>query len=419
MGEKTRRVAVAAAAIAAAVVGAMALVPAGNREVAHATSVVVASTPADDRAAVASAYRSRYEPALRVDIGWTGATSTCTAGSIAPTAQQATLDAINFVRALAGLRSVSFDAALSAKAQQAALVYYANRNLSHEIPDGWLCSTATAREAGANSNVAFGAGGAKAIDMYMDDPGTSNTVVGHRRWILNPSAVTMGSGSTSASNALWVIGQRARVGTFANPAWVSWPTDGYFPSQLEPDGRWSLSGDAARTYDFRSAKISVRDSSGAVMPVTRYAAADGYGNDTLVWKVDGIAPAAGGQVRAYSVSVTGIVKAGKTLSHSYTVSLFDAMALQVTRVASLAGAARSPITAGRALAAVNPAFSPSAASFTYRWYRGTTAIPGATRANYTVTAADRGSRIHVAVTASRASYTPVVSVSAATAVVVR
>jgi hypothetical protein len=160
----------------------------------------------------------------------------------------------------------------------------------------------------------------------MADWGSNNVSVGHRRWILYPQATTMGSGSTEVANALWVLGDTADKGDYANPSWVSWPTAGYFPTQLEPDGRWSLAGDSTHSYDFSKAKVTVKNSAGKKLTVKVRTLHDGYGNDTLVWEVPGINAARGSVERTYAVKVTGIKRNGTTVSHAYSVTFFDPVA---------------------------------------------------------------------------------------------
>jgi hypothetical protein len=58
----------------------------------------------------------------------------------------------------------------------------------------------------------------------------------------------------------------------------------------------------------------------------------------------------------------------------------------------------------------------SGAALTYQWYRGSSALPGATKTTYTPTAADVGHRIAVEVTGSRSGLTPLVLRSSAVTV---
>lgn len=280
--------------------------------------------------AVLDAYRNVWAPAHAVPITWTGSVDTCTPGSVSAAAHQATLDTVNFYRSMAGLNPVSFNPTLSARNQADALLIAANLALSHTPPTSSKCYTPDAALAASHSNIAGSppgstiAAGAHAIDLYMIDP--TVVTVGHRRWLLYPPTRTMGSGSTDHSNSLYVSGDTAVAapGTFSNPAWVTWPTAGYFPRQMEPQGLWSITGNAARAWDFRDATVSVQGPSGAV-PVTKQVLAPGYGNDTLVWKLGSAVPAVSGSAElVYDVTVSGIrTGSGAVVNHSYRVIMFN------------------------------------------------------------------------------------------------
>jgi uncharacterized protein YkwD len=271
----------------------------------------------DSRASVREAYNAELVPALDVPIGWTGSIEGCDPGTPSAAAQQATLDAVNYFREMAGLTAVTFDATLSTKAQAAALMMLANGQLSHDPPPTWLCYTPEGDAGAGASNLYLGVSGAEAIAGYLRDPGASNTAVGHRRWILHPPRTTMGSGSTSDSNALYVFGSTGARPP-STPEWIGWPTEGYFPAPLEPGGRWSLSHENA---DFSGAAVTVTKGS-TPLAVTVHPVVSGYGDQTIAWQV---APgyALGGADQAYTVQVSGIVVGAQTVSHTYTVRLFD------------------------------------------------------------------------------------------------
>ena len=282
-------------------------------------TVSAAAAPGSSRMTAYTAYQDVLKPALAVPIGWTGSTAGCVAGAPSPQAQSATLTAVNYYRDLAQLPRVTFDPTLSAKAQDMALMMYAQNDIRHDPPPTWACYTAAGRAGAESSNLYLGRTGADAVAGYMEDPGSFNNFVGHRRWILYPPQVTMGSGSTSGSNALYVQGAQAAPSP-PPPAWVPWPTPGYVPFQVEPTGRWSLSASNSTT-DFSGARVSVT-SGGVQVPVTVQPVMVGYGSPTLVWQLD---PGYGlGRAdRTYDVSVTNILQGGVAVSHAYAVTLFD------------------------------------------------------------------------------------------------
>jgi hypothetical protein len=291
---------------------------------AHPPKAFAGSIDTSNRAAVGRAYNTRLAPNLGTPIHWTGSNRPCRPGHMSRRANRATLESINFVRAMGGLGPVSFTKLLSAKAQRAALIMSANvrkHGLSHYPPRSWRCWTRIGHDAAGHSNLAYSypkitAGGA--IMQYMDDPGAGNEFAGHRRWIMNPPTLTMGNGMTATTNALWVVGS-ATSPSRPDPAWVSWPTAGWFPAPLEPAGRWSLSaGDDSA--DFSQARVHVETAAGAGRRVHEYPVAVGYGPPTLVFSVRNASRPA-----AYKVTVRGIRLSGHSspVRHMYTVRLFN------------------------------------------------------------------------------------------------
>jgi uncharacterized protein YkwD len=370
--------------------------PIGGLTLGPLASVGIDTT---DRAAVRSALVKKLRPALAIPIGWTGSTATCAAGKPSAQAQAATLSAINYFRAMGRLDPVTLDPAMSAQAQQAALMMDANFALDHSPPSSWHCWTQTGADAAGQSNLCLGCTGAEAVSVYMSDPGQNNGVAGHRRWVMYPQTSVMGSGSTRSANALMVFGSGAPLSA-TRPRWVSWPTPGYFPTELEPGGRWSLSGSDA-SVDFGAAKVSVSTATGAKLKVKQEAVVDGYGSNTLVWQVSGLKLPTGTTPRRIDVAVTGIHQGATVVSRRYPVRLFNADArLANTKAPILSG---TPAV-GQVLGVKHGTWSPVATSFGYVWYRGSTQIAGALEARYTLTSADAGAKISVKVIARRAGY---------------
>jgi uncharacterized protein YkwD len=282
------------------------------------TTSTAAPPDSPERDAAYDAYQQQLKPALAVPIGWTGSAASCTPGAPSAAAHSATLTALNYLRGLAKLSPVTFSPTASANAQRAALIMEANSNLSHFPPSTWRCWTSTGQSAAGASNLALGRSGAAAMVEFTFDSGAGNEFTGHRRMLLYPPQRVMGNGATSRADALLVHGTTLDP-TDTGPEWMPWPIAGYFPVQLEPFGRWSLSAAGA---DFSSASVSVRRG-GVSVPLRRYTPVNGYGTNTLTWQVDlNVGP--GRADDPYDVTVTGIRRGGQTVSHSYTVTLFDA-----------------------------------------------------------------------------------------------
>jgi len=71
---------------------------------------------------------------------------------------------------------------------------------------------------------------------------------------------------------------------------------------------------------------------------------------------------------------------------------------------------------GSTLTAKPSTWSPAPTKFTYQWLRNGTAISGATKATYKLTAADAGKKITVQVAGSKSAYRTITTVSTATAI---
>ncbi len=270
-------------------------------------------------AAVNQAYWARYAPKYSLPINWLGGSILgCLPGLSSVTSNAATLSAINYVRSLAGLAPVRFSLDLNARAQRAALMMDANDTLDHHPGRGWRCWSQTGADAASKSNLALAwpeLTSGQIVDMYMDDKGDSNTAAGHRRWILNPFSTVMGNGSTSTANALTVIGPTSS--SRPNPRFVPWPTAGYFPSTLEPSGRWSLSA-GLRNVDFGSARVAVYRNGNRVT-ATKYPVHVGYAQPTVVFQLGANVPRSGN----FRVVVSNIKRPGvRAATYTYDVRLF-------------------------------------------------------------------------------------------------
>lgn len=279
------------------------------------------------RAEVVDFYFSSYRRFEGVPMEWTGSQDECRPGATSQQHMEATLHRINFYRAICGLPgNIRFDESLNDKCQQAALMMSKEGRLSHTPSSDWACFTADGKLAASKSNLHLGREGTFAIDGYMDDPGEQNYAVGHRRWILYPPQVTMGSGSVGAqgnyrpAQALWVT---APFGTRpSEPSWVAWPSPGYFPYALLPHSsrRWSFSMPNA---DFSKASVFVTQNGVALTNSIEHLA-KGYGDNTLVWKLSPPSPFTVSLADTpISVLVSNVLLGNTYRSYVYKVILID------------------------------------------------------------------------------------------------
>ena len=256
---------------------------------------------------------SREEP----DWQFTGDLGGCVAGSTGAEFRSSVIQRVNWYRQMAGMGTVTEDPELSADAQLTALMMLAEDELSHYPGRDWGCHSDVGEAIAAKSNLGLGNAGVAGIDAYMRDDGDNNLPVGHRRWILYPQILEMGTGNMRdprgsymwTSNALDVIsGDRLsqRPDVREERGFVAWPPPGYVPSQTVW-GRWSFSLPGA---DFSNASVAVADASGAVA-VEILDRHSNIGEPGIVWAVAGdtnsyLLPLPRGGDHCYAVTVSGV-----------------------------------------------------------------------------------------------------------------
>jgi uncharacterized protein YkwD len=276
-------------------------------------------------------YKTVFGSTAGVASGWSGDIGTCNAGDTSSAYKAAIVRRINWFRAMAGVpAAIQLDPGFNAKAQQAAMLMSANRQLSHSPPSNWACFNAAGFEAAGKSNLSLGnAGGDAVTDGYMRDPGASNNLVGHRRWLLYPQTQFMGSGDVvgasgfMSSNALWVMDSNVFSGRpSVRDDFVAWPTRGFSPYQVVYP-RWSFSYPKA---DFSAATVSMTEN-GVPISTRLEPVVNGFGENTLAWLpgayTDSMRWARPTGDVPYQVTVGNVFVNGQARSFSYTVTVFD------------------------------------------------------------------------------------------------
>lgn len=293
--------------------------PDGTVVLAPPTAVDATVDPASRTSVLASVAAFPAQDA--VAAGWTGSVGTCTPGTTTTAFRAAVRDRLNWHRNIVGLPDIPENPTASAAAQKAALMMVAEGSLSHSPGSTWACYTAEGAAAAGQSNLYLGRSGPEAISGYVDDPGSNNSAVGHRRWILYPRLASFGTGDTSGSNALHVWDHSAPRP--AGLAFVAWPNAGYTPaSTLPSSGRWSFSlpGAWGEGADFSAATVSVHGPSGAVPATVVSADAQGYGDNTLAFQVGPLGLATSGD-STFVVTVSGVSYQGTARSYRYSVTV--------------------------------------------------------------------------------------------------
>ncbi|MGF1665672.1 MAG: CAP domain-containing protein [Acidimicrobiia bacterium] len=300
-----------------------------------AVTLTDSSIDSYDRASVRAAYDQDYVPLIDSltfpSSPWTGSVAGCDPGSVPASVRDDLLAAVNFYRALADLAPVTRDSGLDADAQAAALIMDANGALSHQPPSSWDCWTQSGYDGAANSNLYLFPPGQtdfliEASKGFMDDPGSGNTAVGHRRWILSPAPRPFGFGVTGRSYAMWVTGGYPDDGHVGAPEHIAWPTAGFFPIELSTT-RWSLSHSRFLEADLTGADVSM-SFEGSRVQISQYNDATNYGFlPTVSWDVtdprfdDWLEE---GRDLTFEIEVTGVDIDGSPTSHDYTVTMAGA-----------------------------------------------------------------------------------------------
>lgn len=271
-----------------------------------------------NRSAVIDAYLKQLKPGLALPTGWTGSALNCIAGSTSAENKASSLAAINYMRAMADLTPVKLTTKLNRQAQAAALIGEANKRITHSPSSRSLCYSKDGYTGAKNGNLALNATGARAVSAYIADLGANNKEAGHRRWLLYPRLAEVGIGDTEISNNIVVLGGKL---TEPKNQWVTWPTAGYFPRELEPQGRWSISFAKA---NFKNASVSVKTSDGSINNI-KLTVRGTYADNTLAWDMR-LPKGYSDTNDDYEVTVTvsNILVGKKYVTRTYKVKLVQA-----------------------------------------------------------------------------------------------
>ncbi len=302
------------------------------------TATTIAPSPAaasdpwqdlTDRQQVINSYDAEFSR-TSPPINWTGDRSSCSAGTTSQAYRNAIMDRVNWFRGFAGVPAgVTENATYSAKAQQSALMMSVSGKLSHSPTQSTFeCFSNDGREASGSGNLYLGRSGPEAITGYMYDPGSNNTSVGHRNWILHPTTRQMGTGDLPSnggwtSNTLWVFDNvfGSQPALRESEGFVAWPPRGFVPGPVVFP-RWSFS---LRGANFNNAQVSVQRVEGNNLtsisaPVVHRSATSGAPFSIIVWEPTGIDtnPAID---TTYRVTITGGTVNGQARTFSYDTTV--------------------------------------------------------------------------------------------------
>lgn len=203
----------------------------------------------------------------------------CDPGVVPAAALDNALVRTNLYRWLAGADPVTLDEDRFETQQACAVLQHAMGGLNHNPPTGAPCYTAEGAAGAGSSNLAFGAGLAGSLDLYVSDNGVPS--LGHRRWVLNPTATTTQFGHKSGWSCMYSFSMNGS----GNPPFVAWPPPGFVPAAAAR-GAFSFSSTTYRPTDDTVVEIAVGDAAFTEVPHTRLPFGYGWG-ETLRFEPEG------------------------------------------------------------------------------------------------------------------------------------
>jgi len=258
-------------------------------------------------------------------------TSPYAAGRISNNTRQQALNALNFVRYVAGLNyNVTSNSTYESYAQAASLVNAVNNELTHypTQPSDMDDSLYKMGKSGAgSSNIGSGySNPAYSILGYADDTGENNlNVAGHRQWILSSRLGQVGFGQVGRYTATYVFDGSDS----SNVTDVAWPARVMPTCLIDTQAQWSLctlisevgSNVTVRVVRRRDGKVWNLSQSNGTVAVTP----SGYGyddNGAVIWSMEGVESYLDGDI--FDVTIRG--SAG---TKSYSVEFFDLYPLDI------------------------------------------------------------------------------------------
>jgi len=260
-----------------------------------------------------------------------GSALLCLPYQTSPATLATMLRALNFARGLSGVAPLTSLTDAGSGAALSALIQAANRVLTHTPGSRMLCYTASGARAAGRSDIGLWGSTvdnwrpsiASVLTGYLTDSGGGNADAAHRLWLLRTAArkLTTGFAMSHSGGWTWVSNDTVVFPNAADvrsgPKFHAWPGKGYFPIQLEPHGRWSLSAASSR-IGFRHARVRVTRN-GHRVKVKRLMPTTSYGDNSLTWQLASRPRLHHKKTAKYCVKVTHI---RHSKAYSYCTYLF-------------------------------------------------------------------------------------------------
>lgn len=203
----------------------------------------------------------------------------CDPGVVPAAALDNALLRTNLYRWLAGSDPVVLDDDRFETQQACAVIQDAQGYLDHHPGESSPCYTPEGAAGAGSSNLAFGAGLAGSVDLYVGDNGVPS--LGHRRWLLNPTATTTQFGHKSSWSCMYSFSMDGS----ASPSFVAWPPPGYVPESAAR-GTFSFSSMTLRPTSDTVVEVAIDDGAFETVPFTNLSWGYGWG-ETLSFSPPG------------------------------------------------------------------------------------------------------------------------------------
>lgn len=249
---------------------------------------------------------------------------------------------LEFIRYLAYLENdITLDAVYTLRAQHAAVLLAANDELSHDpvrapgMHDGFY---QTAHTGAMSSNIAAinwmdNDVLIASIDYFVRDDGAANlSVLGHRRWLLNPYLGKTGFGLANSESGMSYTAMYAHDFSNTPASWetVKWPSEGAFPADLTSyDIPWSVTlNPEAYSPDLSDVTVSIYEQTRGNVPLSYFSVnTDSYGAGPCIIfmpDLDAVGLSDYQQNQVWEVRVNGLTTAdGRHTSLEYTVKMIS------------------------------------------------------------------------------------------------
>ncbi len=268
------------------------------------------------------------------------ASSPYSIGEVSDEDLQYALNSVNFTRFIAGLPDdVQLDDKYNVLCQSSSLVNLVNGILSHtpSQPSDFPDDIYNAGKTGSgSSNIASGFGNiaSSVISGYVDDTDVSNiSIMGHRRWILNPSMQYTGFGIAGKYTAMYVF-DSSRAESFTGD-YVAWPPENMPNEFVDQSNEYGYAytvslGNSYDNPDINKVTVQVESSmlnktwnldSSSTNIASSYLTVNnsGYGMPKCIIFNVGQLP----ENDTVTVTINGITKNGVETPITYTVNYFD------------------------------------------------------------------------------------------------